>query len=155
MIKRCRKCKKEYEVPGWQLKNRDYRCRDCVNKYQISKPKDRRKDRRHNRNRSGAKDITWRTWYNMIKRCENPRDIGYKYYGARGITVCSEWRASFEAFLLDMGIKPHGLTIERINNDGNYERENCRWATRAEQNRNKRPHAVVMHQLQQQNIRQT
>ena len=72
------------------------------------------------------------TWNAMIQRCTNPNATGYKHYGGRGISVCSEWR-QFTNFLKDMGIRPSlDYVIHRINNDGNYCKENCMWITRAE-----------------------
>lgn len=80
----------------------------------------------------------------MIQRCTNPNDKRYKNYGGRGITVCKRWRNSFEKFLEDMGEPPtKEHSIDRINNNGNYCKSNCRWVTRKEQNRNKRNNRLI------------
>jgi hypothetical protein len=84
------------------------------------------------------------SWVRLKQRCLNPRNRKWKDYGGRGIKVCDRWRNSFEAFLADMGRRPPGLTIDRINNDGDYEPSNCRWATPKEQARNRRNAALIL-----------
>ena len=86
----------------------------------------------------------YRTWQNMLGRCYSPTDISFRNYGARGIVVCDRWRESFEAFLSDMGPRPDGrYSIERVDVNGNYEPENCKWIPLREQHRNRRDSVYV------------
>jgi hypothetical protein len=93
--------------------------------------------RTHGHSPAHARSGTYNAWRNMRQRCRNPEHPQYPNYGARGITVCDRW-SSFETFLADMGERPQGLTLERINNDGNYAPDNCVWDTNGVQQRNKR-----------------
>jgi hypothetical protein len=81
---------------------------------------------------------TYRIWLNMKNRCLNPRTACYIDYGGRGISICSEWSNSFMEFYKDMGECPPGFSIDRINNDGNYDKQNCRWADKYTQGNNTR-----------------
>lgn len=85
---------------------------------------------------------TYVVWEAIQQRCLNPNNPAYPQYGGRGITVCQRWlgRPGFQNFLADMGERPGGTSIDRIDNEGNYQPDNCRWATPVEQRANQRPH---------------
>ena len=122
----CIDCGKELHVrKNLRLQNANRRCKEC-----FLKPS-------HGHATGGVISPTYRCWVQMKQRCTNPKKPDYKYYGGRGIEVCMRW-LKFENFLADMGERPEGLTLDRINNDGNYESGNCRWATRMEQMHNTR-----------------
>ena len=129
---RCRcVCGRESLVPSNNLKHgRSKSCLHC------------------RRGRSGAEHRTghpaYNVWSSMIDRCNNPSAPSFNIYGGRGISVCERWRKSFDVFLSDMGERPSlAHSIDRIDNDGNYEPSNCRWATPKEQSRNRRNNRVI------------
>ena len=82
------------------------------------------------------------TWQSMLRRCYSPNNKDFKHYGGRGIKVCQSWRDSFRSFMRDMGLRPPGMTLDRINNEGDYEPGNCRWATWKQQRHNARPRTM-------------
>ena len=86
---------------------------------------------------------TYKTWVGMMSRCHNENDPDYANYGARGITVSDEWRADFVNFLRDMGERPAGLTLGRIDNNAGYCGSNCRWETMEQQQNNRRSSRVI------------
>lgn len=84
----------------------------------------------------------YKIWVSMRQRCNNPNERAYKHYGGRGIKVSEEWN-DFDVFQRDMGERPKGTSIDRIDNDGNYCKENCKWSTKAQQSRNRRNNVQI------------
>jgi hypothetical protein len=123
-------CGRETEVPRDLLINGKTKSCGCLRKEIITK---------HGATvRDGSRlSATYRSWENMIGRCLNPNSKDYKNYGGRGITVCDEW-LTFEGFYADMGDRPEGTTLGRRDNDGRYAKDNCRYETAKQQQRNTR-----------------
>jgi hypothetical protein len=95
-------------------------------------------DKRTNVTHGATKTPTYRSWLAARARCFKPTHHKYHLYGGRGIVMCGRWRDDFSAFLADMGPRPYGHTLDRINVDGHYEPGNCRWATTQQQRANRR-----------------
>lgn len=119
-------------IRGADLGKRTLSC-GCLQKESV-----RKKNFKHGNANRGKLSPEYRSWVGMKQRTSDPNQRNYKHYGGRGISVCEGWINSFEQFLTDMGSRPNGTSIDRIDNDGNYEPDNCRWATGSEQRRNQR-----------------
>lgn len=127
------------------VKGNTTKCTECAKKTRAEKKKTHGGSVSR-KNIEPEKYRTYTIWQAMKRRCYLETDKNYHRYGGRGIKVCDRWLDSFESFLEDMGIPDDiGLQIDRINNDGNYEPSNCRWATRFEQARNKSNSRIVEH----------
>jgi hypothetical protein len=121
-------CGDVYKYIATRVKHkRVNQCKQCVS--QLSKTN----NAKHGMKYTG----TYSTWASMKDRCLNKNSNDFENYGAKGISICKEWINSFEMFYLDMGEKPKNMSIDRINNTLGYFKENCRWATHSQQQRNK------------------
>lgn len=108
----------------------------------------------HGHARKGAWTKVYRTWYSIRQRCNNPNTVGWKYYGGKGVRVCARWD-SFEAFLADMGEPPTSKhSIDRIKNELGYSPENCKWATKLEQDNNRTSNVLITYGGRTQNVKQ-
>ena len=120
-------------VPTGRLTSGNTKSCGCLKPQRISEVKTT-----HGHTAGGLQSPTYRSWYSMLARCYRPSSSRYYAYGHLGIKVCERWR-TFENFLADMGERPPGKTLDRINPYGHYDPSNCRWATDLEQARNRRP----------------
>ncbi len=122
----------------------DKRGADLLKGSIVSCGKHKAKPVEHGHSVRGKASKEYMIWQTMRQRCKNPKSRNYSNYGARGIKVSKEWD-DFSVFLADMGTKPAGFSIERIDNNGNYCKDNCKWAPRSEQARNKRNVPIYMY----------
>lgn len=137
-------CGNTKTVLAFQLKNGNTKSCGCLNSEMAAE-----RLRTHGKRNAAIYAI----WNNMMSRCHNPKDKAFSNYGGRGIAVCDEWH-TFEGFYADMGDKPEGMSMERIDNNGNYEPGNVEWKTAKEQANNRRSNVLLTYQGQTKNVQQ-
>lgn len=133
-------CGNKKVICGSSMKNGSTKSCGCLH---IEINQNRTPSRKHG---EGNKTTEYKTWAGIKRRCTNPNEKSYPNYGGRGIKMCTEWLNSYETFLADMGRKPTPQhSIDRIDNNGDYCKENCRWVTQIEQCNNQRNNVIVKH----------
>jgi hypothetical protein len=138
---RC-ECGKEKVVRGNDLRSKNTTSCGCL-RVELGRERGSGSRKHGESANGGSNSVEYQAWAQMLTRCRNPKDKRYPDYGGRGIAVCERWHV-YENFLADMGRRPVNepgrrmYSLDRINNDGNYEPDNCRWATSKEQNNNQR-----------------
>lgn len=121
-------------VVGWGM------CHGHWKRWRQGRPISNKPLRKWGTNSIEHKTPEYRAWAMAKNRCKNKNNIAYRNYGARGITMCKKWEKCYASFLKDMGRRPSpGHSLDRINNNKNYSPRNCKWSTRDEQNKNRRP----------------
>lgn len=137
-------CGNETEALGFLLRRGETQSCGCLKRETIAKV-----NYRHGRTRTKIYAI----WHSMMQRCYDNNSHAYQRYGGRGIEVCDKWK-SFDGFYADMGEKPDGMSLERINNDGNYSPDNVVWASDKAQANNRRSNVVLEYQGRKQTMQQ-
>jgi hypothetical protein len=132
VLRYCKYCAKEFYVHPYRIKKGlgEFCSVSCSAKF-------------NSPTHGKAKSRTYRSWAMMLQRCTNPKYTDFSKYGGAGITVSKEWSKSFTAFLSDLGERPLGKSLDRINGKLGYFKENCRWATRREQNQNMKSNRLL------------